>query len=357
MLIPPAKLTDRRHRLSCLLVGVALFCVTPCARADQPTFLGPVETTNQRPYQLLFLSFPPQAASVLSRGQESTALKLDIGFDYLDPSPAYGAIVKEETETERFEYEESRGLGKGWQATLSIPVMWRNAGFLGAIVGPYHDLIHFNDPTIDAYQGRGHAALFHSTIFDEQAGGNVAVDDGPAFGLGDTSLYLKKNLWTSPGASTLLSARAGFKLPTGNPEELLGSGGFDEGIDLDLTQELTRRIAFHGSWNRVSLQRATDLDNTAPTVTGYNAALEIRAHRNASWIIQGEGIETEYFTGNTFADRPPRIAGVGYKWSPKSDTVWTAAFMEGGDYQTFHWPGVSDIGPDFTISIDMVRTH
>jgi hypothetical protein len=341
---------------ACVLAGI-LISTSSTAHADKPDFLGPIETTNQRPYQLLFLAFPPQSADVLSKGRRSTAFKIDFGFDYLNPSPGFGAVVKEETETDRVEYEESLGLGKGWQAAVSVPVVWRNGGFLGALVGPYHDMIHFNDPTIDAWQGRGHDALFHSVIYDQRADGTVAVNAGPAFGLGDTSLYLKKAVWNSRNGHTNLAARAGLKLPTGSASELLGSGGVDGGYDVDLSQEITRKLALHANYSRIWMQHPTKLDNDANTVTAYTVAMELHLHHSASWIVQTEGTETTFRTGNTFADGAPRIAGVGYKWTPKPNTLWTLAFTEGGDYQTFHWPGVSNIGPDFVITIDMVRTH
>lgn len=354
------------HAFLAGLASIACLSAVP-AQADPPAsqpitggqgvanFLGPIETTNQRPYQLLFLAFPPESANVLTDGRRSTALKLDIGYDFLNPSPVFGAVVKEETETERFEYRETYGLGKGWEASASIPIMWRNAGFLGLLVGPYHDLIHFNDPTIDAYQGRGTAALFHSTVYDEQLNGSVSVNEGPAVGLGDTSLFLKKAVWST--GHTALAARAAVKVPTGNDAELIGSGGFDEGVDVDFSQEINRKIALHGGWNRVWMQRDPYLPNNAPTAAGYLAALEIHPRSKESWLIQGEGGETTYRTGNSFADGAPRIAGVGYKWTPKPDTTWTLGFTQGGDYQTFHWPGVSNIGPDFTITADMVKTR
>lgn len=325
------------------------------ACADSSDYLGPIETTNQRPYQLLFLAFPPQSAGVLDAHRRRSALKLDLGFDFLNPSPGFGADVKEETETERFEYSESLGLGHGWEASVSIPLMWRNGGFMGALVGPYHDLIHFNDPTIDAWQGRGHSALFHSTIYDQRADGTVAVDAGPAIGLGDTSFFLKKSVWST--GRTAIAARVAVKAPTGNASQLIGSGGVDGGFDIDLTQQIAPKVAFHGGWNRVWMQRATRLDNNANTIASYTAALEIHPRAKESYLVQMEGSETVFHTGNSFADGGPRIAGVGYKWTPRPGTLWTLAFTEGGDYQTFHWPGVSNIGPDFVVSIDMMKTH
>jgi len=340
--------------IAALTLAVALSS-TPAHADSSTTYLGPIETTNQRPYQLLFLAFPPQSAAVLDSHRRATALKLDLGFDFLNPSPAFGATVKEETETERLEYSESLGLGHGWEASVSIPIMWRNGGFMGALVGPYHDLIHFNDPTIDAYQGRGHAALFHSTIYDQRADGTVAVNAGPAIGIGDTSFFLKKSLWTS--RRTAIAARAAVKAPTGNASQLIGSGGVDGGIDIDLTQQIIPKVAFHGGWNRVWMQKPTKLDNYAHTAASYSAAIEFHPRAKESWLVQAEGTETTFRTGNTFADGAPRIAGVGYKWTPRPDTLWTLAFTEGGDYQTFHWPGVSNIGPDFVVTIDMVKTH
>ena len=45
------------------VVTLGLVANVKPACADTSDYLGPIETTNQRPYQLLFLAFPPQRVS------------------------------------------------------------------------------------------------------------------------------------------------------------------------------------------------------------------------------------------------------------------------------------------------------
>jgi len=332
--------------LACLLLCVA----APCRADDTDTwFKGPADLRNQQPYQALFFQFSPQTPDVLAPHAMRHALALDGASILLIPAVHKGeARVTEDTEVQKLTYTERRGLGHGLELSAALPLFWRNGGFLDKLTNAYHQAVGLNKPTVDVVVGRLTLPSYRSILRDIRPDGTTAVDAHPAFGLGDLTLTLKKELLA--GRSTAFSLRAGVKLPTGAPGQYLGSGAADFGLMLDGKRILTRQFGVYLNIGMVWNGKATHLDNTRARVAQYILTFENRATNRTSWTLQFEGGETVYKTGNAFADSPPRTLTLAYRRLIRPETLMTLAFTENGDIHGYHDPFINNIGPDFVVS-------
>ncbi|BDI29068.1 hypothetical protein CCAX7_11190 [Capsulimonas corticalis] len=318
------------------------------AHADT-SFQGPADLRNQRPYQLLFLGFSPQSASVLPDGRTRVSAQFDIANDVLAPSPKEGAAVREDTETQRLALSYARGVGGGFEASAIIPVVARNGGVLDKLAETYHRLVGFDHPTRDVYFGRRDLPSYQSVVSFDRPGGDSATF-GAAFGLGDTQLTLKHALLR--GLRTGVAARLGITLPTGDKNHLLGSGGVDYGADLDVDQMLSSRLAVYANLSAVQIGRDSALGNAArSSIYHTSAALEYVSSSSSSWILQTEEGSAAVRTGNAFADGTQSTIAVAYRRRSSHGVAWTYACTENGDLFNYGAPSLAQIGPDITFSV------
>jgi hypothetical protein len=341
-------------RLTLISSCLMLACLSS-AHADPAGFQGPADLRNQRPYQLLFLGFSPQSATVLPSGQTRTSAQFDIANDVLIPSPGEGAAVREDTETQRMALSYARGMGSGVEVSAMIPVVARNGGVLDKMAETYHRWVGFDRPIRDVYIGRRDVPSYQSIVSFDRPGGDSA-SFGSAFGLGDAQLTLKRALWRGP--RTGVAARLGIKLPTGDKNRLLGSGGVDYGVDLDFDQMLSSRFALYANLSVVKIGRAGVLSNeTRSSIYHTSVALEYAANANASWLVQTEEGDAAVRTGNRFADGTQSTISIAYRRRAGNGTSWTYAFTENGDLFNYSAPAVAGIGPDITFSVGWEKSN
>ncbi len=341
------------RRLAPLLVlALASLCLPLHADGPaRPSFLGPADLRDQRPYQLLFLTFAPEGAGVLPRGRRVLALQLDIANDLLIPTraPQIGVpFVEEDTETQRLGVTERLGLGRRLEAAGYLSVIARDGGFQDPIIEAYHRLAGFANSTVDTPTGRADIPDYRSVVRLLRPDGTAEVNAGHTLGLGDVSGTLKYALLTDPGFG--LAVRAGLKLPTGNPGTLLGSGAADAGVDLDASAVLAPRVAAFVSAGYVWMGRDRDIGTAATHDFQLSENIEYRASAHDFWLLQSEGGGVVVRTGNAHADGPQRIVSVVYRRLTGPHTIWTFAFTENGDIVNYRAPWLVGIGPDVSVT-------
>ena len=316
-----------------------------------PTFLGPADLRNQRPYALLFLTFAPETARVLPRGRQVFALQLDVANDLLIPArtPQLGIpFVEEDAETQRLGLTERLGLGGRLEVAGFLPVIARDGGALDPIIEAYHRAAGFANSTVDTLTGRTDIPDYRSVVRLLRPDGSVEVDAGHALGLGDMSGTVKYSL--SESARTALAVRAGLKLPTGDAGRLLGSGAADAGLDLDAQAALAPRVALYVSGGYVWMGHDRDISTAATHDFQLSESLEYRASAHDFWLLQSQGGGVVVRTGNAHADGPQRIVSVVYRRLTGPHTVWTFAFTENGDIVNYRAPWLVGIGPDVSVT-------
>jgi len=340
--------------LGFLLLTMPAAC---CLAQDSfPTeMMGPADLRNQRPFQLIFLAFSPESASVLENGRSAGSAQLDIANNLLIPRTS-GIIVHEDAETQRLALKVRRGIGRGLEASVMLPVIARNGGILDKLISNYHVLINDTHTTPDDAPGRNKVSSYHSEIFFTRPNGTNVVDLHPAAGLGDVQFTLKKSLWSR--GSTAGAIRGGVKLPTGNSGTLLGSGGIDTGVDLDAQASFGSRLTGFVNASYVWMQKAHGLDAyTQRNMIHGAAAFEYYSSSHSSWVLQDDLGQPGIKTGNNFADGTQGTISIAYKYSPREDTLLTYAFTENGGVVADRASWVANVGPDPTLSFGWTRFY
>ncbi len=307
---------------------------------------GPLEVENERPLQAAFLFARPQAPDVLGRGQRKLGLQLDVANDLLIPraSPA-GARVEEDFETQKLRLGYARGLGSKAEVEFETRLLARNGGILDGLLESYHRLLGLPGVGLDNPRGRSAIPNGRSVFFFRDAQGN-GINEGSAFGLGDSVVTLKRQL---AGGRVPVAARVLLKIPTASASRVLGSGAFDAGLSLDARLPISNRLAFSAGVGAFAWGRS-DIPDARRSGASGSLALEYRGRRT-SIVAQTLGETRAVQTGVAFADRAPVIVSVGLKHDVGRDKRLWACFSENGDYVNYHAPFLGNIGPDYSLSV------
>ena len=325
------------------LSGAWIF--VPAAKAQETAWRGPLPIENQRPFQAVFLHLPAQNPDVLTKRQLRFGVQFDLANNLLIPNPSNGASAREDFETGRAKIEFRRGLGRGLEGGIAVQAWSRGGGVMDGPISFYHQLLGLSGDGPDNPQGRESAARGRDILFFRDANGNGVSQSG-GYGLGDTSLSLKRQL---SGGKFSSAARIGFKIPTGQSGKIFGSGGFDAGIGLDARYAFAPNLALFGNVAALKFG-AANVPNAASSGGQGGLGLEYRGRR-ASVVAQIDAQTRTITTGNSFADGTPVLASVGYKRDVGRNKQFWASFSENGDYHNFNAPFFGNVGPDFTLSL------
>ncbi|HZP80205.1 MAG TPA: DUF3187 family protein [Chthonomonadaceae bacterium] len=313
---------------------------------------GPMPVRNGRPYNLLFLQFTPELPDTLPAGGTRFGLHLDVFNNLLAPLPQGGATVQEDNETQRLLFSWRQGLGRRTELGVFVPALWRNGGFLDPFLSAWHSFFGLSGNAQDDPAGRGAQPKYRSILRLVDANGVTQVNEGNAFGPGDVSVTLKRELLPTTPRSAL-TLRLGLKLPTGNPNRLLGSGNVDAGLSLDGRYNVGRDILFFANVGGLLLGHANRVPNAQSAMFQGLIGVEYHPNRRDSFVFQIDGNSLAVRTGNGFADRAQVTATFGYRRVLDSRHVLFASFSENGDFHDYSLPLLSSIGPDFTISLGL----
>ena len=336
-----------------ILIGAGLAVGGRVSSAQSPDdaraqrFFGPADVRNQRPYQLLFLTFSPETADVLSPRTDRLAVQLIVANDLLIPNARRGdgrAFVEEDAETQRLTLTARRGLGGGREGAVMLPVMARDGGLLDPVIEAYHRLAGFPNHTVDTPTGRGSLPMFRSVIRLDRADGTTEVNAGSVFGLGDVAGSLKQSIVS--GRWTSVAVRAGMKVPTGSAGQLLGSGGMDVGLDADVKVALSGRVALFVNAGYIWMQKDERVAAAATHAWETMTAVEYRASPRDDWALQSDGSDVVVRTGNVHADGSARTLTLAYRHVSSPHQVLTFEFTENGDIVNYRAPWLVGIGPD-----------
>ncbi len=312
----------------------------------QDKWSGPLPVQNERPFQSAFGHFEPLSPDVLGAGHARTGVALHVGNDLLIPNPANGSRVVEDFETQRLELRYSRGLGSRWEIGARTSLIARNGGFLDGPISFYHRLFGLAGNGRDNPVGRDNIPRGRGILFFQDAQGN-GVNQGGAFGLGDTQLEARRQLLSGASAATI---RVALKIPTGDTRKILGSGGFDAGAGFDVRHNFTPRLALFGSANAF-LYGASNVPNAKRTGISGGLGLEFRAGRRDSFLAQVDAQSRTVSTGNPFADKTPVIASLGYKHRFGDGKTAFVSLSENGDFTNYHTSYLANIAPDVSLSV------
>lgn len=222
-----------------LLLGVTAFLGgSSWAETNSPT-VRPLYSFNQSPLIQIY-GLPALGESrVLAPSQENLALRLQIANNFAGESNS-SESVSLDGETHRLTLAWSQGLAGGMEWGFELPYLTHNGGFLDHAIERWHD-------TFGLPQG-GRTDLPRNRIDYRYTrnGVNLLGLTHSVSGLGDVRLLAGKQLETDKTFGGQLALRASLKLPTGESDELLGSGSTDLALWLSAATPLSAAWGLYG---------------------------------------------------------------------------------------------------------------
>jgi hypothetical protein len=306
---------------------------------------GPLRIRDQFLLGMGFLAFDPVSADVLGRGEWQIDLAQSITNTWAQ-SESVEAFLDERTERSSLTLDElralqpdrpgeglyhvdgelyrtslsvRRGIGKGLQLELTVPILDFQGGIGDSGIESFHDTFGFDE------SGRKGTFRDDYRVYVRDSEGNeVFRSRTPGLAVSDISLGLKARLPAPP--SWLLAIEGTVKLPTGDEDDLTGSGSADFGTQL-LATRYYRRSCLHAAVGVVHLGESQLLgDQTlVSAMLGYEHAIG----STMSLVAQTTISQSPF--GDLNVDQIDEVAylvDLGIKKGLSEKTVVFAAFSE-----------------------------
>ncbi len=273
---------------------------------------GPLRIREQFLLGQGFLAFEPTSAVILEPGQwqidlvqnatntwvqsapvedllESRESRSPLTVDELraiDPGPGQG-LYHADGELHRSSLSIRRGIGHHLQLSLTIPVLNFQGGFADSSIEGFHDTFGFGQ------SGRtGVARNGYRIYLRDPSGRELVREASPSAGIGDISVGLKARL-PAPSASWELAIEGQVKLPTGDEEDLYGSGSVDLGTQILATRYFSRSC-FHAGVGLTYLGENETLLTSDQVIVSAMVGWERAWGKTTSVIIQGTASESPF---------------------------------------------------------------
>jgi hypothetical protein len=193
--------------------------ILPCALPAVE--ITPFYTQNQSPLVLIFGLPSIGDASVVPQRQFDARLMVDLANNYVKDSNSRESILLD-GESTRVALDFRYGLARGFECGVEIPYIFLNGGFLDSFIEGYHSAFGFPQ------NGRDHAPKGRLLYQYQRDGQERLKIDSSSSGLGDIRLTGGWQLYQGENKPERAAAiRMSLKLPTGNSDELHGSGSTD----------------------------------------------------------------------------------------------------------------------------------
>lgn len=208
-----------------LFVALSLFVQTTHAEQsdDSAFFLH----RSQHAYNAVF-GLPAVAARPVQTQEWQVSLEHANQFT---GGTAADEILLLDGETSELSIRLRQRIGPCWQSELTLPFIQHSGGRFDRAISDWHNFFGF--PNAQRDTSPVHAISYQYT--NEAEAAEVAAVNQPQSGLGDIQLSIQRSLGcyaTADATQSETIARLGLKLPTGDADELRGSGKFDIYTDL-----------------------------------------------------------------------------------------------------------------------------
>ena len=191
-------------------------------------------------------------------------------FDISDPGVEQVYLDAEST---RVDLRMVRGLRDKWEVGVEVPFVQHSGGYLDQLIIDWHDW--FNLPQ----NGRDLTAKDRVNLAYTSSDGGFSITDDVS-GISDIQLFTGYQLHRSANVKTAL--RGFLKLPSGDSDDLLGSGSVDAGVSLHHSRRLGKRWGI-GGWIGASYLGRSDI------LPGKNRSLVaqggLRSYYNVNYYL------------------------------------------------------------------------
>jgi len=292
-------------------------------------FFGPLPTRNQQPLHLMFYNFPAERAKVLPDGDKELVFRFEGASNMVKKAEA-GTIVDLDLECWNYTLEYRQGTPWG-ELSAQVPVRDNSHGFMDNIIDSWHGFLGLPRGDRRDYPAND----YH--FFVRNTDGDVLNVPSDMLGLADISVAWKGEISSSPRST--LAYRAAVKLPTGDPDDGLGSGGTDFGVGLAY-ERLWHRWAGYANLNYIIIGNPDFAGFKANNVWTGSVACEYRLR--PTWWVTGQVNFAQYplSTGTGTLDRDSNELLFGFHKLLGKRLLFSGGFTE--DMRT-------DTAPDFGI--------
>lgn len=196
-----------------------LAVATNSAVADQDNPPAPFSIKNQNPFIQIFGLPTTQQARVLPLDGEAIEVVLDIANNSVINKKAGNEEITLDGETYRLSLILRHGVGNGMEVGAELPLVAHSNGVMDNFIEDWHD-------TFGLTNSERNKTTSNTLNYDYRRDGAAVLGfTQPNNGVGDIRLFAARKLFqNSEGA---LSLHASLKLPTGDADQLHGSGAAD----------------------------------------------------------------------------------------------------------------------------------
>jgi hypothetical protein len=183
----------------------------------------PLYSFNQSPLIQIYGLPSLGLAWALPQGESSLALHVQIANNYANEQNSSDSVHLD-GESHRFTLAWSQGLAGGMDWGIELPYLTESGGFLDGTIENFHDTFHLPQG------GRTDVPRNQINYRYTRNGENLIDLNHSVNGIGDIRLLAGKQIDldnNNTSAIRSLALRASLKLPTGNSNDLLGSGSTD----------------------------------------------------------------------------------------------------------------------------------
>lgn len=237
-------LPDQMRRLSpsivCLLIAIASLIETNTVEAQ---YLQPLRIQNETPLIRIFNIPAQEPAYTLARGATSVNLTAGVS-NYFTAREAGAEQVRLDGETQRITLRMAYGISDGTEAGIRVTYLNRNGGILDGVIDRWHRT--FDLPRL------GRDEVDHGLVNIRYGQGDterVKLEESGS-GLGDLVLFAGRQLVNKDHSETSgfgASLRGQISLPTGDPDQLRGSGAVNIATWLQASQRFRDRWSIYGN--------------------------------------------------------------------------------------------------------------
>ncbi len=214
-------------RLIIISLTIAIFLIPNVEKSHAEELaegFGPLPTRNFSPVQNLFLGMPAERAKTLQKGTTQVHLEsAQSNSVFNDRTVESSSLVK--MEQGRTALDVRYGMTAKLETGFEIPLLYRTKGFLE----PFIDIIE--SVTIDGL-ARNQLEGIPFAYQIERSGQTIFSGSEGQVGLGDISLYTKREVAEEGDWLPKTSLRVALKIPTGSEHRAFGSGTFDIGVGI-----------------------------------------------------------------------------------------------------------------------------
>lgn len=206
--------------------------LAPPLSEASPEAHGLFATTDQNPFIQIYSLPSPTMHAAPGTGRWTWGIELDVANGAIRDELPTGERLALDGETYRTSLLLRHQVSERVVAGLSIPFVAHSGGFLDGFVRDWHDVFGLSNSRRDEFRDD---ALEYS--YTNGAGQAFEVTERSR-GLGDVRLTLDHSLATADPRRRM-GLRGGLKLPTGDSDDLHGSGSTDVSLQLLATDAAT----------------------------------------------------------------------------------------------------------------------